>query len=79
MENWPIFHLISRDQTLVYVPKQANKLWKFPPICMKIITWNDHRGTRWHIMALESTEPLTEKNTRNISWGARVKAVGAYG
>jgi hypothetical protein len=36
----------------------------------------------WHnpvgrTMALGSTQPLTEMNTRNISW--EVKAAGAYG
>jgi hypothetical protein len=36
----------------------------------------------WHnpvgpTVALGSTQPLTEMNTRNISWG--VKAAGAYG
>jgi hypothetical protein len=38
--------------------------------------------SHWHnpvscIMALGSTQPLTEMSTRNISWG--VKAAGAYG
>jgi hypothetical protein len=38
--------------------------------------------SRWHTpssrtMVLGSTQPLTEINTRNISWG--VQAAGAYG
>jgi len=30
-----------------------------------------------HTMALESTQPLTEMRTRNISWGRGFKAAGA--
>ena len=39
-----------------------------------IFHWHNPSG---RIMALESTQPLTEMSTRNISWG--VKAAGAYG
>jgi hypothetical protein len=37
-----------------------------------IFHWHNSSG---RIMALGSTQPLTEMNTRNISWG--VKAAGA--
>jgi hypothetical protein len=39
-----------------------------------IFHWHNPSG---RTMALESTQPLTEMCTRNISWG--VKAAGAYG
>jgi hypothetical protein len=39
-----------------------------------IFHWHNHSG---RTMALDSTQPLTEISTRNISWG--VKAAGAWG
>jgi len=43
-----------------------------PPCIIGIFYWHNPSG---RTMALESTQPLTEMSTRNISWG--VKAVGA--
>jgi len=37
--------------------------------------FHEHNNPSGHIMALGSTQPLTEMSTRNISWG--VKAAGA--
>jgi hypothetical protein len=41
-------------------------------VSLELIPWHNRFG---RTMALESTQPLTEMSTRNISWG--VKAVGA--
>ena len=41
-----------------------------------IFHWHNSSGS---IMALGSTQPLTEMSTSNTSWGWGVKAAGAYG
>ena len=45
-----------------------------PDDVIRIFHWHNPSG---RIMALGSTQPLTEMSTRNFSWG--VKAAGAYG
>jgi hypothetical protein len=57
---------------LLYYATDQKVAGSIPDVVIRIFQRHNPSG---RIMAMESTQPLTEMSTRNISWG--VKAAGA--